>query len=126
MVICVHSDGVCLVEDGAKIRVGGHYFFSNVIEDTSKAQPKLNGPMHTLCKILKNIVASAAECEIVSAFENGQDATVIRRTLIEMEHPQPPTPMKVNNEIAMHFVCGTLKENRTKSTHMKHHWLKDR
>ena len=60
----------------------------------------LNGPMQTLCRILHNIVSSAAEYEIAAAFENSQDATVIRRTLIEMGYPQPPMPIQVDNATA--------------------------
>ena len=49
--------------------------------------------MHVLCKILKNVDSSAAEFEIASTFENGQDDTVIRRALLEMVHLQPGTPL---------------------------------
>ena len=87
------SYGVHLVEDGSKIRAGGHYFLSDFIKDIDKAQPKRNGNMHMLCKILKNTVASAAECEIASDFENDQDATVIRLKILEMNHLQPPVPV---------------------------------
>lgn len=129
MVLWVHSDGAYLVEPNAKSRVGGHFFLSDYISDLStisKIVPRLNGPIHTLCRILKNIVSSAAECEIAAAFENGRDATVIRRTLIEMGHSQPPTPIQVDNTTAQRFIDGTIKEKRTKSIDMKYHWLKDR
>ena len=114
------------MEPKAKSRVGGHFFLSDFIQDVTKADPKLNGPVHTLCKILKNVVASAAECEIAAAFENGQEATFMRRTLIEIGHPQPATPMQVDNTTAHRLMQGTIKEKRTKSTDMKYHWLKDR
>ena len=68
MELWVHSDGGCLEEDGHNSRVGGNYFLSVFTEDSSKAQPKPNGPACTLFKILKNIVASAAEFEIASVF----------------------------------------------------------
>ena len=126
MVLWVHSDGAYLVEPGARSRVGGYFFLSDFIEDLSKAKPKLNSPILNLCKILKNIVSSAAECEIAVAFENGQDATVIQRTLIEMGYPQPPTPIQVDNTTAKQFIDSTLKERQTKSIDMKYHWLKDR
>ena len=71
MVLWVHSDRVYLVEPNTKSRVSSYFFLSNFISDLSKAIPHLNGPIHTLSKILKNIVSSAAECEIASAFENG-------------------------------------------------------
>ena len=129
MVLWVHSDGAYLVEPNAKSRVGGHFFLSDFISDASKLSqivPRLNGPIHILCRILKSIVSSAAECEIAAAFENGLDAVVIRRALIEMGHPQPPTPIQVDNTIAQRFIDGTIKEKRTKSIDMKYYWLKDR
>ena len=75
---------------------------------------------------LKNIVWSAAECEIASAFENGQDATVLQRTLQEMEHQQPATPAQLDNTTATSFAHGALKQKRTKSIDMKYYWLQDR
>ena len=63
MLLCVKINGSYLVEDSAKIRVGGHYFLSEFIKCIDKAQPKLNGPIYTLCNMLKNIVASASECK---------------------------------------------------------------
>ena len=77
-------------------------------------------------KILKNIVASASEFEIVSAFENGQNATVIRRTLMQINHPQPQTPKQVYNTTEISFFNGNLKEKYTKSIDMKYHRLKSR
>ena len=43
-----------------------------------------------------------------------------------MGHPQPPTPMQVNNTTTQRFIDSTLKEKRTKSIDIKYHWLKDR
>ena len=86
----------------------------------------MNGSYHTLCKMFKNIVASSAEYEIASDFANGQDTTVIRCVLIEMDHPQLPSPKKVDNTTEISFINGTMKEKQTKSIDMKCHWLKDR
>ena len=121
MELWVHSDGAYHVEPNTKSRAGGYFFLSDFIKDLSKAAPKLNGPIHNLCIILKNIVSSATECEIAAAFENGQDTTIIRHTLIEMGYPQPPTPIQVDKTIAQRFIDGTLKEYRTKSIDMKYH-----
>ena len=68
-------------------------YLIDFIKDIDKSHPKLNGPVHTLCKILKNIVASAAEREIALSFENGHDASVIRSAVIEIGYQQPPTPV---------------------------------
>ena len=93
MVLWVHSDSAYLIEPNDKSRAGGYFFLSDFIKDLSKAALKLNSPIYNLCIILKNIVSSAAKYEITATFENGQDATVIRCTLIEMGYPQPPTPI---------------------------------
>ena len=44
-----------------------------------------------------NIVASLVKYEILIAFVNGQDSTVIRKTLIEMAHLQLHTKSQVDN-----------------------------
>lgn len=64
MVLSTHSNGECLSEEGAKSREGGHYFLSDLIKDFDKSQPNLNGSIHDLRKILKNIVASVSESEM--------------------------------------------------------------
>ena len=86
MVLCVHGDGVYLVKPEAKSRASCFFYLRDFINNIEKGVPKLNGPVHILCKILKNFVSSAAECEIASAFKNGQDTTVLRRSLQEMGH----------------------------------------
>ena len=120
------SDGACIAEEGSKSRVDGHYFLSDFIKYIDKSQPKLNGSIHKLCKILKNIVASASEYELAPAFENSHDATVMLHTLIETENTQPPASMQVDNTKDISFINGTLKEKRTNSVGMEYHWLKDR
>jgi hypothetical protein len=87
MILWVYSDSAHLVEPNTKSRIGGHFFCSNFIKDIKIAIPKLISPIHTLCKILKNVVSSTAECEIATDFKNSQDVTVIHRTLIEIGHP---------------------------------------
>ena len=86
MVMCDHSDGAQLFENNAKSRAGRHQFLRDFASDLQKGAHKLNGPAHALCEILKYIIASEAECRIVSTFKNGQDATLMCKTLIEMDH----------------------------------------
>ena len=62
---------------------------------------KLNGAVHTLCKILKFIAASAAEAELGALFMNVKQGRIMRLTLEEMGHPQPPTPISVDNSSAV-------------------------
>ena len=46
-------------------------------------------------------MASATEAELGTIFVNGQDVVPIRTTLHEMNHPQPPTHIQVDNVTAV-------------------------
>ena len=50
-----------------------------------------------LAKILKMITSSAIETEVAATFYNSKEALPFRVTLTEMGHPQPPTPLEVDN-----------------------------
>ena len=71
-------------------------------------------------------MGSAAEAEIGACYLNGQDGVPIRTTLTEMGHPQPPTPIQVDNTTAQSFAAGTMKQKRSKSIDMNFYWLQDR
>jgi len=67
-----------------------------MLDLSSKANPKLsrpprNGPIHTECKTIRNVVASAAAAETAGIFGNSQIAIPISRALEALGHPQPPT-----------------------------------
>ena len=53
------------------------------------SSPVLNGPIHCVSKILKNVVSSAAEVEIATTFEKCKEAVMIRTTLEDLGHPHP-------------------------------------
>ena len=84
MVLHLHSDASYLSEPGACSRVGGHYFLGNKSTDPTKpplTESPLNGPIHTVSKILHNVMTSAAEAEIGATLHNAQEAVPIRTTL---------------------------------------------
>ena len=56
-------------------------------------------------------MVSAAEAEYGALFLNGQAAAPNRTTLIEMHHPQPPTPIQVDNSIAVVIANKSIKKN---------------
>jgi hypothetical protein len=96
MVLYIHSDASYLSEPKARSRSGGHFFLSDHPTDLSQppiTAPTPKGPLHTSSVILRNVMASAAEAEIDALFVNAQDGTVLRTTLIELGHPQLPTPL---------------------------------
>ena len=57
---------------------------------------------------------------------NAQQAVPIRQALIEMGHPQPPTPLVTNNITAQGILTGKFKQKQSKSINMRFWWLKDR
>ena len=70
---------------------------------------KLNGAIHVQCTILKLVAASAAEAELGALFLNAQDAKVFRLILEELGHPQPSTPIHIDNTTTVGIVNNTIK-----------------
>ena len=63
----------------------------------------LNEPIHTVSKIMIHVMASAAEAQIGVTFINRKESIPIQSTLEELGHPQPPTPICVDNSTASSF-----------------------
>jgi len=123
MILQIHADAAYLVEQQARSRAGGHYFLGST---PIAGEPiKLNGAVHTLCTIIKQVVASAAEAELASTFMNGQQGKVLRLTLEEMGHPQPPTPIHVDNTTAVGIANDTVKKQRSRAMDMRYFWIRD-
>jgi hypothetical protein len=98
MVLNVHSDASYLSEPKAHSRLGGTFFLGAL---PTAGQPiQLNGPIHTVVSICKFVVASAAEAKLGALFYNCQDGTILRLTLEELGHKQPPMPVHCDNTTA--------------------------
>jgi hypothetical protein len=65
-------------------------------------------------KVLKHVMSSAAEAEIGAVFINAKEGAVLRTTLEELGHTQPPTPMDMDNTTATGYSNGTIKKNAQK------------
>jgi hypothetical protein len=68
----------------------------------------------------------AAEAEIGAVFINAKEGAVLRTTLEELGHPQPPKPLKTDNTTATGYSNGTIKQKSTKAMDMHFYWIKDR
>ena len=64
---------------------------------TLKHTPRTNGPIHTECKTIRNVVSSSEEVETCGTFNNLKTAIGIKPDLITLEHNQPATPLKTDN-----------------------------
>ena len=71
-------------------------------------------------------MASAAEAEYGALFLNGKAGVPIRTTLIEMGHPQPPTPIQVDNSTAVGIANRSIKQKMSKAMDMRFHWIQNR
>ena len=106
MILHIDSDAAYLVLPNARSRYAGHFFLSTPTSDNRPPLP--NAPIHTECKTIRSVVASAAEAETAGIFGNGQTAVIIRRALAALGHPQPPTPLKTDNSTAHDFVHSNI------------------
>ena len=124
-----HSDASYLCESKARSRAGGFHFLSSLpnlpILDTDKS-PVLNGPVHVLCKIIDAVMSSAQEAETGAGYLNARDMVPIRQTLIELGHPQGPTPLQFDNKCATGIMNDTVRQKRSKAMDMRFYWLRDR
>ena len=71
-------------------------------------------------------MSSAAEAEIGALYINSREAIPQRHLLEEMGHPQPPTPIQIDNTTALGVVTNTIQPKRTKAMDMRFHWLRCR
>ena len=88
---------------------------------------KPNGAILIVSNIMRNIMASAAECETGGFFVNGQEGAHLRATLEEFGWKQHgPTPIVCDNTTAVGFANDTTKIKRSKSMDMRFYWIRDR
>ena len=60
MILHVHSNASYLSAPRARIHAGGHYILTDPFDDATTL-PKSNGPIHSVSKIMDNVMGSAAE-----------------------------------------------------------------
>ena len=124
MILNIDADASYLSEAKARSRASAFFFLSSLPTKTKPAP--LNGPVLIMSTIMRNVMASAAEAEVGSAFLAGQEGCPIRTTLIEMGHPQPATPMVTDNKVAKGIIEDTVKQKRSKAIDMRFYWIRDR
>jgi hypothetical protein len=107
IVLNVHSDASYLSAPKVRSCTGGYFFLGSTPCDGSPIQ--INGAVHVTCTILKLVAASVAEAELGALFLNAQEAKVMQLVLKELGHPQPPTPIHINNTTTIGIVNNTIK-----------------
>jgi hypothetical protein len=120
MVLAVHSDAGYANEKKARSRAGGHFFLSN-----KNPNPLSNGEILANVTIIKNVMSSVAEAEIGALYLNAREAIYLRKTLFEMGHPQPPTPIQMDNTTVEGVMNSKIQPKQTKAMDMRFHWLRN-
>jgi hypothetical protein len=123
MILHIHSDTSYLSENEAKSRAGEFFYMGNATKNDKKLT---NGAILIVSKVLKHVMSSAAEAEIGAVFLNAKEVAVLRTTLEELGHKQPPTPMETDNTTATGYSNGTIKQKRTQAMDMRFYWIKGR
>jgi hypothetical protein len=123
MILNVHSNASYLSAPRACSRAGGYFFLGSIPIDGDPI--KLNGAIHITCTILKLVASSAAEAKLGALFLNAQEAKVLWLTLNKLEHPQPPTPIHIDNTTTIGIVNNTIKHQCSCAMEMHYIWLLD-
>jgi hypothetical protein len=87
---------------------------------------RLNGAFHVSTKILRFVVASAAEAESGALYHNCPTGIIFQLTLTDMGHPQPKTSVHCNNATAVGIANNTIKRQRSRLMEMRFFWIGDK
>ena len=129
MMLHIHSDASYLSEPQSYNRSDGHYFLGDERPGMSTPptnRPRLNGPIHSISRIMSNVMGSAAEAEIGADYINVQEAVPIRNLIRKLGHPQPATPIQVDKSTSDGFANDTIKQKRSKAIDVRFYWIHDR
>ena len=127
MILKAHVDASYLSELEGKSRAAGYHFLGNKYAPGNEPDDEINGPVAVVVTVLKNVVSSAAEAEVGSVFVNLKDMAVHLRIILEdMGHPQPPTPVCVDNTTQCDWVNDRIKIRRSRAFDMRYYWIRDR
>lgn len=132
MILHVESDASYLSESKSRSRAAGVHYLTRKAPDAHKAPtstdplPPFNGVVAVHCQIMKEVLSSAAEAELAALFHNGKAAYTIRNILIDLGHPQPPTPIITDNSTASGIANDSVKQRHSKAMDMRFYWIQDR
>eukprot|EP00804_Cyclotella_cryptica_P012662 CCRYP_016930-RA/>CCRYP_016930-RA protein AED:0.29 eAED:0.23 QI:0/0/0/1/0/0/2/0/396 len=86
----------------------GHFSYEKTI------RPRNNGAILTLAQIIKPVMSSAAEAELGALYINARETIPQRHLLNELGHPQPPTPIQIDNSTALEWSLTSSNPNAPK------------
>jgi hypothetical protein len=86
----------------------------------------VNGSILITSTVLKDVTSRAEEAEIGALLLNAKEGTVLPKTLEELGHHQPQTPLQTENITATGYINGKFKQKRTQAIDMRFNWVEDK
>jgi len=74
---------------------------------------------------MQSILASTTKAEVGALFYNAQDGTMLHTTLETLGHPQPATPIQMDNAVMDGIVNNQVKQRQLKAIDMRFYWVHD-
>ena len=118
MIWNVHSEASYLSVGRGRSRAEDYFFLGSLPRD--KTPIKLNGNIAITCAILKLVEASTTEAKPGALFLNVQEARIPRLLLYEMGHPQPQTPVHIDNTMCIGIVNNSIKRQHSRTMEMRY------
>ena len=109
-------------EQQGRSRAGGHFYLGN--QESTTDPP--NGLILNTTGILANVMLAASEAEAAALFTNMKEGVIQGIALEEMQWPQPPKPITVDNSTAVGLVRDTIKGTKSGDMDMRLYWIQDR
>ena len=122
MILEIHSDASYLSERQGRSRAGGHFYLGNREHTTDPP----NSRILNTTSILANVMSAASEAKAAALFTNMKEGVIQCIAFEEMQWPQPPTPITVDNSTAAGLVQDTIKANKSWAMDMRLHWIQHR
>ena len=126
MVLRIHSDASYLSVRVARSRSAGCFYLPDPSPasdfnhtDPATDLPPINGSVHILCTILKNVIVSATKTEVGVVFINIQDAVSIRHTLEDSGHLQTSFNSPSRQSMRVWDLKRYSPKRRSKSMYMQ-------
>ena len=129
MQLAIHSDTSYLSVAQARSRASGVHFLSEGPPEPGNPEdlvPTTNSILLVVCKIMHNIMASAAEAKYGTILVNSQKYVPIPTTLSEMGRKKGHTAIQVDSSTAVGIATKEFRQKKSKAMDMRFYWINNR
>ncbi len=116
MILSIQTDALYFCKNNGCSRASAHFYITNKGDKGFN-----NGAILNLASIIKHVMSSALEAELVALYYGCKLAKPIRTTLIKMGHTQPQTPVMTDNITAQGLTIGTMTLKTSESMDQQFH-----